>query len=795
MNPSELPVSDPIKKRHKLNQFIEAFTYRQGKRQSRAKSDLPHVHHLEPINTQHDGGRNILISPVTGHSIDDSFQSKTTPNASTVPPLSYAATPAESIAEMYTPEFDSRFAISLDKSDHIARSSTSPGQAHSSAHIPMPDSGRKRSAPSDSDPNAPSSPRRKSIFRFNRLSRLEEGSARAIESPDSDNMTGMCYEQDPTTSHGEDLHNSIKDRSLNIAEVEDKMKVPHGFLRFIKRLTITGNSVVSALSIPGSVRISWSHRSGQIQSGTVQPVQDVGQNLALPHRSSQDRPENARGQGGLNKTIECRVNMDLFQELQVARYCEQETADQLKALIAKGADPNVQNPHGETALHIALGLGNAPACKALLDGGADIHIKTRDGKSLEDYGIDAENRTGENVQKYVAIRACRNAIYEYDPNQKARKASKSSARITDASSAHRDDHFSNEAYGGTSGTRASHTSSLEVAERSRVPHTREANHFSYVEDYKEVVPDHNSAFLNYTVGNLGLRPANNGLMQGPQRNFETPALSFPHQTTDISRRRRPSHIQNLVELYECSSHSTNSSSASQNMQSTGLDGGYNEGSSLAQLSSATQTYNEAIPQATHPRHLGLRISNILDDPRYPPIDPQQSSHAPRNDTDHVPQSSLSTRPPAQLSGYLQKLPTGQMALVCPLSNDDTWRYMDQGFDSNVYSQAVVQIIGEPATGLDQSMMTQEPHDSNNGGPSTLTTSLEPTLPRGTMTAILTSPDMEPPVQLNPSNFYSNPTHSAGPNTMSRLAARGDPSLHNDFFDLLDFMLPGVYPRV
>jgi hypothetical protein len=611
-------------------------------------------------------------------------------------------------------------------------------------------------------------------------------------------MTGVCYEQDPTTSHREDLHNNIKDESLNVAEVEDKMKLPHGFLRFIKRLTITGNSVINALSIPGSVRISWSHKSGQIQSSTVQPVQDVGQNLALPHQSSQNLPEDTRGQGGLNKTMERRVNMDLFQELQVARYREQETADELKALIAKGADPNVQNPHGETALHVALSLGNVPACKALLDGGADIYIKTRDGKSLEDYGIDAENRTGENVQKYVAI--SRNAIYEYDPNQTARKEPKSSARITDASSAHRDDHFSNEAHGGTSGTRASHTSSLEVAEQSRVPHTSEANHFSYVEDDKEIAPDHNSPFPNYTVGNLSPRPANNGLMQGPQRNFETPALSFPHQTTDMSRRWRPSHVQNLVGLYECSSHSNNSSSVSQNMQRTSLGGGYNEGSSLAHLSSATQTYNEAISQATHPRHMGhtpyykhKRTSNILENPRYLPIDPQQSSYATRNGTEHVPQLSLSTRPPAQLSGYLQRLLTGQMALVCPLSNDDAWRYVEQGFDSNLYSQAVVQIVGEPATGLDQSMMTQEPHDSNNGGPSTLTTFQEPTLPPATMTAIPISPDIEPPV--HPFNFYPSPTHNAGQNTMSRFTARGESSLHNAFIDASDFMLPGIHPRV
>lgn len=743
-----------------------------------------------------------MTSPAIGHSINDPFQSKLTPNASTVPPLSYAATPADSIPEMHTPEFDSRFAISFDKSDHIARSLRSPGQAHSPAQIVMPGSGRKRSAPSDTDANAPPSPRRKSIFRFNRLSRLES-SARAVESSDSDIVTGVCNEPDPNTFDGQHLDNGIKDGSLNIAEVEDKMKVPHGFLGFIKRLTITRNSVVNALSLPGSVGIPWPRRSKQIQSDIIQPIQEVEQDFPFPHRTSQDRPENACRQGALFKTMEGRENMDLFQELQVARYNEQETANRLKALIANGADPNVQNPNGETALHVALSLGNSPACKALLEGGADVNVKTPDGKSLENYGIDAESRTGTNVKKYVAIRACRNAIYEHDPGQKATKASKSSTKIIDASSGHKDDHFSNEGHGGTSEAKVSHKSSLEEAERSGTPHTHKASGFSYAEDAMEVAPDHNSSFPNYsyryTIGNLGaLPPANNGFMQEPQSNFETPALSFPHRTTDTSRRRRPSNVQNLVGFYE-RSHSRNSSSVSQSMQSTSLDGGHNEGSLIVQSSSAIPPLNEANPQAINPHHSGLTstyrhrsASNTLDGPRHLPMDPQRSSHAPRNDTELVSQSLPGSRPPAQLSGYLQPLSTGQMALVCLLSYDDAWRYLEQGIDRHVFSQATIQIVEAPAIGLNPPMTLQQPYNIETGGPSTLIMPQEPALPPATMTAIPAWPDVEPPVPSDPSNFYSNPMHNAEPNTMIRSTARGDSSL-NAFFDASDFTLPGVRP--
>jgi hypothetical protein len=139
----------------------------------------------------------------------------------------------------------------------------------------------------------------------------------------------------------------------------------------------------------------------------------VGQDLPFPHRDFQGWPENAGGPAGLSNTAEGRVHMDLFQESLLATSNEQGIGDQLQALIANGANPNVRDANGETPLHVALSLGNLPACEALLKGRADVHVKTRDGKSLEDYGRAVQKRTGHNVPRYVAIKACRKAIFEH----------------------------------------------------------------------------------------------------------------------------------------------------------------------------------------------------------------------------------------------------------------------------------------------------------------------------------------------------------------------------------------------
>jgi hypothetical protein len=272
-------------------------------------------------------------------------------------------------------------------------------------------------------------------------------------------------------------------------------------------------------------------------------------------------------------------------------------------------------------------------------------------------------------------------------------------------------------------------------------------------------------------------------------------VSFPHQTIDTSRGQRSSNVQNLVGFFE-RSHSTNSSSVSQSMQSNNQIGGYDEESSFAQSSSATHAFNEAIPQAMDSRDSGLTpihrhrsAYRAIDGLRHLQTDSQQGLQAVINDSGHVPKPLLDPKAPAQLSGYLQEILPGQMVLVCPLSDADKWRYMDQAF---------IQVIDTPATGLVPSMMIQQPYDTNNSGPSTLTVpQQEPTFPSAATTTIPGWSNVQPSVTSpNLASFSSHTMHNAGRNRVPAASiARGQSSLNNIFFDISDFVLPSFHPRL
>jgi len=797
MNPSELQASDPIKKRHKIDQAIEAFkAHKWGSRRNQAEFDLPLSYHREPSNIKFDGSGNGPISSTPVYPINNATQSPWTPNASTVPALSSVATPADSITEMYTPESNNLFANSLDKSNYIARSSITPRSAQSPAHVTLPDSIRKRPAPSDFDPKEKSTSRKKSNFRFSGSTRPEESSLQAI---DPEFMTGVRHDPRADTYSGRKKKKGNKGKLSTIAELEDKMMVPRDFLGYIKRLTINRFSAVSALSSSGP---PWSRKgSTQNQSDFVQPGQEAGHNLPIRQPSSKEQPEHEWRQVSFPKTVDGRPHTDLFRVLESGEYSEEEIGDKLEALIAEGAGPNIRNRNGETPLHVALTLGNSFACKVLLDGGADVHVKTWSGKSLTEYGRDAEKRMGEDVKRYVAIKACRKLIFEHDPKEKRTKASKSSMKINNAPHEHKDDGLSSESQGGPSGMRVTSAFSLGEAELRQATPTREAS-LSHVEDAMEVSPGHNSSPTNfsngYTIGNFGaLRSTTNDIMQEPQGSCNVPALSFPDQTINPPPRQTSPVVRDLVGFWE-RSHSTNSSSDSQIMQGTNLDGGYNEESLLAQLSNAPQSFNDSISHTINTGHTEIyrhrRTPNVLGGLRNLPIGTQQGPHAFRNERENVPQSSPRPKPPAQLTGYLQQLPTGQWALVCPLSTDDAWRYVEQEGDINSFSPAVIQIVARPEIGLVPSMTVPQPYNASNGGPSTLAAAQEEALSQTTMLALPTWSHVEPLVQPNPVTIPSNPVQNTRPTTISPSNARGVSSLNNAFLDAWEHIRPGIPPR-
>ena len=50
-------------------------------------------------------------------------------------------------------------------------------------------------------------------------------------------------------------------------------------------------------------------------------------------------------------------------------------------LLREGANPDAQQQGGFTALHAAAQHNNAEMAKALLDAGADVSLRTEDGKT------------------------------------------------------------------------------------------------------------------------------------------------------------------------------------------------------------------------------------------------------------------------------------------------------------------------------------------------------------------------------------------------------------------------------
>lgn len=78
----------------------------------------------------------------------------------------------------------------------------------------------------------------------------------------------------------------------------------------------------------------------------------------------------------------------------------------LHDLIARGANINRRNRHGESALHIAVRLGRKVATKVLLETGANVHARTIAGKGVLAVGETHYFRARHNPALYASIMAC-----------------------------------------------------------------------------------------------------------------------------------------------------------------------------------------------------------------------------------------------------------------------------------------------------------------------------------------------------------------------------------------------------
>ena len=763
MNPRQLRVKDPIKKERRKHQAIQAFeAYQQ---------------------------RQMQISPSTNHP-----HSKQTPNALTVPTLSEVATPADSMAETQTPQYFSHPIVSLDICQDIIDASATPEQAQSPARTFIPDSERKQPSPFEFG-LAISTSTRNPIFHLNPSKGPENMSAQANEAPASHTKTTMVQELRADGHHVVESESVVKERFTALAKIEDEMSVPRGFIDFFKyQLTITRNSVASALSSPGPIRLPWSRkRSRQIQSDGPQTSHEAGVECVSLQPPSGVQAGHQWTQISPPMETDGRANTDLFWELQLAGSTDEEIASRLEALINAGANPNARSFDGETPLHVALRLGNLPACQVLLDRGADVHVRTLDGKSFSEYGKIAQNCAGNNSSRYLAIKTCRHAINEYDPHQKAPAASKLAPKTIAPLAGQKHAREQDGGMSGGSRTKAPPESILEMLEGSQPLHTRDPGFLTCGEGPSGAMPsDGPFPNTNFNGGNTNARAMT---ARNSEDNESTTSSFNPdlHSTSDMPPipfldripshplRRSPLSVQKLVEQFD-GRQSAKWSSVLPYVRSNNLDGRHDQESSLAYSYSSTQNLHVAVSQIPNTRPSGYdntsryrHASHALNGQSNIPINPQQSLSSPRHNVGLPLEPVSDSASPIRLSGYLTTLPTGQMALVCPLSPNTTWQYVAQELNGNDYSPAAVRIISPPSTTV------QHAYTAGTRAPSTPVMSQGQTVQTATMTATPAWADVEPHVQPQPTSLGSDFMN----NNVRRQYA-----LNNYYVDGWDYSRPG-----
>ncbi|KAL8731536.1 MAG: hypothetical protein Q9166_003382 [cf. Caloplaca sp. 2 TL-2023] len=78
----------------------------------------------------------------------------------------------------------------------------------------------------------------------------------------------------------------------------------------------------------------------------------------------------------------------------------------IEELLRSGADPNLRNRKGEAALHIAVQLGNVVATRALLDRGANVHVRNLKCEGLLTVALSAQHRARDDVSLYAKVTTC-----------------------------------------------------------------------------------------------------------------------------------------------------------------------------------------------------------------------------------------------------------------------------------------------------------------------------------------------------------------------------------------------------
>lgn len=96
-----------------------------------------------------------------------------------------------------------------------------------------------------------------------------------------------------------------------------------------------------------------------------------------------------------NNVFDCAENLDYMFINSVRR----NKINDVKLLLDRGADLNIKNNKGNTALMYACLLNHEPIVKFLVDKGADLNIKNNEGYTALDIALNQKYRKIANIIK------------------------------------------------------------------------------------------------------------------------------------------------------------------------------------------------------------------------------------------------------------------------------------------------------------------------------------------------------------------------------------------------------------
>ncbi|KAH7410913.1 hypothetical protein BKA64DRAFT_704026 [Cadophora sp. MPI-SDFR-AT-0126] len=332
-------------------------------------------------------------------------------NTSPPPLVLGAATPADSVQTIRTPttteDFNFNFNFLSAEMKELNASIPSPTGPNDDEEREITQTeSSKRPAPVEFDEHINAPLRRGSAGRLitsaqEELSWSQQDSKSQSHPRPSPMVSATCL-----TPVQEEAGN-ITTYTTTVDDVEDEMKVPRGFVDFIKwGLTRSRLSITSMVSSAPSSRQSLSDFKSP-EDSTPFHYNSYMSSRRQPFSTKQ----NVHYQGG-------RAETSIILELRMAGASDNDVAARLKKLLDDiGTEKaliltNTRNISGETPLEVSLALGNVPACKVLLNAGANVLARTSNGKSLSEFGSKIQKETNNNAQ-YVAIGTCRNVIFSH----------------------------------------------------------------------------------------------------------------------------------------------------------------------------------------------------------------------------------------------------------------------------------------------------------------------------------------------------------------------------------------------